>query len=211
MSAHALAQDFPKEFLLPRVVKSRPVQRRYPLIDIGYGYSLFTNYGPYDVIEAIGTSVTPIIQETAAPTLSVSGQVQRIEAHLGLNRSQLAKALMVTRKTIYDWCNKGAKLSTTDVLERLHKILEVANAQPNEAMGKYFGVNLQRPVLNDKSLLDMLTDQTIDVKKAKAALQIVAGLATESKTRMEAFARKQPKKLPAHEAQATLDEIAPRT
>jgi len=205
MAGVAYHQDSPKAFALPQKVISQPVQRK----EQGYDFFLHKGYSAYVEIDASGTSVTAIVPKLQPP--SVSEQIQQIEARLGLNRSQLAKALMVTRKTIYDWCNKGAKLSNANVEERLHKLFEVANAQPDEAMGKYFGVNLQRPVLNGESLLDILTDQTIDADKAKNALQIVAKLAAESKARMEAFARKQPKPLPTHEAQATLDEIAPRT
>jgi len=211
MGAHALAQDISNELFLPRMVKSQPAERRNPLIEKGYVYRFFTNYGPYDTIEAFGTSVTPIIQDVATPTLSVSGQVQRIETRLGLNRSQLAKALNVTRKTIYDWCNKGSKLSDTRTEERLQKLLQITNKQTDEAMGKYYGVNLQRPVLDGESLLDILTDEVIDEDKAKAALKTVASLAAESKTRMKAFARKKPSPLPDYEAQATIDHIAPRT
>lgn len=170
----------------------------------------FMDLRPYSTIDVSGTVVTPVIQKERSLGLSVAEQVHRIEARLGMNRSQLAKVLMVTRKTIYDWCNKGAQPSSSN-LERLEKLLEVANTQQNEAMGKYIGVNLQRPVLDGVSLLDILSSQSIDIGKAKDALQFVARLAERSKARMEAFARKRPKPLPKHEAQATLDEIAPRT
>jgi len=210
MGAHALTQESQKVFPIPRVIKSQSVGRRVPSTD--YGYELFTNYGPYDAIEVSGTSTVAIIgQKSAAPAHSVSEKVQQIESHLGLNRSQTAAALRVTRKTVYDWLNKGAILSDSRTDARLQKLFKIAGEQTDKAMGKYYGVNLQRPVINEKSLLDILTDEAIDEEKARAALEIVAELAAESKQRMEAFAKKQPKRLPSHEAQATLDGLAPRT
>ncbi len=146
-----------------------------------------------------------------SPALSVAEQVQQIEARLGLNRSQLAKALNVTRKTIYDWCNKGAKLSDTCTEERLQKLLQITNKQTDEAMGKYYGANPQHPVSGEKSLLDILTDEVIDVDRVHTVLVTVASLAAESKARMEAFSKKKLSPMPNYEAQATINQIAPRT
>ncbi len=211
MNAPAIDQHTAKEFVLPlpQIVRQAQPYGGWKQTVHSYIVGIRLNTSPY-ASEKEGTTLETIIKQRS-PALSVAEQVQQIEARLGLNRSQLAKALNVIRKTIYDWCNKGAKLSDTRTEERLQKLLQITNKQTDEAMGKYYGANLQRPVSDEKSLLDILTDEVIDVDKANTALMTVASLAAESKTRMEAFARKKPSPLPDYEAQAILEHIAPRT
>jgi len=143
--------------------------------------------------------------------LSVIDQVQKIETLLGLNRSQTALALGVTRKTVYDWINKGAQLSDSNTKSRLKQLFIIVSEQHDESLGKFYGANLQRPVLGGKSLIDILCAETIDIDSAKTALLKVGELATESKTRIEAFAKRQPKEHSKLESESTINHFAPRT
>jgi len=201
-------QEVAQLFSLPRIQKTRGVERRRSKRE--YEYAANMDNAPYALFNS-GTSPIKIIKQGSSQALSVITQVKNIETFLGLNRSQTAAALGVTRKTVYDWINKGAQLSDATTKLRLQQLSNIASKQPDESMGKFYGSNLQRPVIGNKSLIDILYSDNIDVDSALVALLNVRPLANESKARIEAFAKKQPAPQSKLDSQATIDNFAPRT
>lgn len=164
--------------------------------------------GAYDQIKSTSTTASAVLY--VVPTLSVVDQVRQIEESLGLNRSQTAAALQVTRKTVYDWLDKGANLSDSNTEDRLRKLAEIARAQ-TEDIGKYIGMNLQRPIVGKLSLLKVLVADDIDVGLAKSMLDHLVPMAMASKARVEAIAQKRPPALQDRDAQATIEHFASRS
>lgn len=86
--------------------------------------------------------------------------IQRIESTFGMTREELAKACKTTRKTIYNWLNHEAepqarnrqRLFDLDILAR-----DWADAGYPQRQDQ-----LNRPLIDGRTVMDLLADDTID-------------------------------------------------
>lgn len=209
-----MAYMHPKEsqISMPRVVRPfsalglRRQSRQAGQYEIRW--STAAGLGPDDQIRATATSASAVLY--VVQPLVVADQVRMIEDKLGLNRSQTAAALQVTRKAVYDWLDKGATLSDSNTEERLRKLTAIARAQTQD-IGKYIGMNLQRPIVGKQSLLNVLVADDINIGLAKSMLDHLVPMAMASKARVEAIAQKRPPALQDQDAQATIEHFASRS
>jgi len=133
-------------------------------------------------------------------------QLKEIESRIGLKGDHLARALRVSRKTVNDWLKGRASPSVSEA-SRIGRLLVISRTQTLPNIGKYIAMNIQCPVLDDKSFLDILSAPQINVHRALSALKIVVRLAIKSKTKLKSFEAHSPSPLSEHERSATLDEI----
>lgn len=206
-----MAYAIQREMILPLVMRPwdglglHKVPRQYEI-----NFKAKVGSGPYDRISTEATTACAVLRYTTQ-TLSVAEQVHLIETHLGLNRSQTATALGVTRKAVYDWLGKGAHLTDLGTEDRLRNLTEIARLQTDKSIGKFIGMNLQRPVYGKISLLDVLVADDIDVGMARSMLERVTTMALASQARAEAKAKKRPSPLPDYEAQVSVEHFSPRS
>ena len=102
--------------------------------------------------------------------LSVVEQMQELQAALSLNKSQLARILRVSRPALYDWL-RGKEPNTANA-NRVHTLLRclaqsrVSSANPLNARFVRQPADLDGP-----SLLDLLSEEQIDVYGVVAAIE----------------------------------------
>jgi len=135
-------------------------------------YSRSTNTSPSRKILLYRTSPEVSIQKvlSASQQPTAVGILALVQNTFGLRVTQLADVFQVSRRSIYDWLG-GKEPSRDDNIERLNKIHEILllcksiGATDSASIGRL----AKRPIVADKSLLDLLSEPTLDAASIQSA------------------------------------------
>jgi len=106
--------------------------------------------------------------EGSTQTLSV------LQHYLSLNLSELAMVLQVSRPTIYSWLRDQSSPQAQNVA-RLRQLFKLAKMWPGISR-KPVGSHLKTPVMDGRSVLDLLSEDRIDPELVRTALASCAVL-----------------------------------
>jgi len=108
-------------------------------------------------IDATGAIFTKLVPVNDTELSDISKAITHIENVFGLNRSQVASTLFVTRKTIYNW-RDGVVSPHDSSWERINFLNEVAeyyiNQEPENRVGKL------KVMINGVSIHQLLLDKS---------------------------------------------------
>ncbi len=97
-----------------------------------------------------------------------------LQHYLSLNLSELAMVLQVSRPTIYSWLRDQSSPQAQN-LARIRQISKLAKIWPGISR-RPVGLHLKTPVMDGRSILDLLSQDQIDSELARAALASCAAL-----------------------------------
>jgi predicted transcriptional regulator len=112
-------------------------------------------------------------------SISAVEQIEEILAALAVNKSQLASLMRVSRPTLYDWL-RGQEPATANAerLDLFSELLSKADVCSTAPLNARF---VKRPVEpNGLTLLEVLSAETIDRKKAEAFLRAAKAFTHEA-------------------------------
>jgi hypothetical protein len=131
--------------------------------------AVFPDIAWHDPINVGPLFVTPVDQVTA------------IKFYLGLKISDIASILHVQRPTIYEWLSGTSPHQSN--YRRLHQLYEIASEWRSLSY-KQIGNYARTPRLGEKSLLNLLSQDTLDRDAITTALKIISEqLAAETEQR----------------------------
>ena len=125
--------------------------------------------------------------------LPVSEELLELGAALALNKTQLARAVGVSRPTLYEWlADNEPNLSKLDRLHTLLRILRDEGVTASEPLNARFVC--QAPPDGEPSLLDLISDAELDevriasaIARARDLTQAVARRRMEREQRLRAL------------------------
>ncbi len=97
-----------------------------------------------------------------------------LQHYLSLNLSELAMVLQVSRPTIYSWLRDQSSPQAQNVA-RIRQILKLAKIWPGISR-RPVGLHLKTPVMDGRSVLDLLSQDRIDPELVRTALASCAVL-----------------------------------
>lgn len=124
-------------------------------------------------------------EDTTSLGISLSAKLDQIRFQLGIGTKHLARALGVERPTIYAWQNDGAKPQDKR-WERIALLLEFAQFWEGVSESP-LGKRAFEPVMDEMSVMDMLSAEEIDSALVKSTLR---KWAEDQKTRSTAMRAK---------------------
>ena len=110
------------------------------------------------------------LQAQPVATLPIARQVRELQAALSINKSELARILGVSRPTVYDWLDGGEP--NADNRSRIGTLLRLVSAcrvSAGSPLVPRFLRSALEPV--DRSLLELLGEETIDEVTAKDVIR----------------------------------------
>ena len=111
-------------------------------------------------------------------TLAIARQVREFQAALSVNKSELARILRVSRPTVYDWLDGGEP--NADNRSRIWMLLRVLSESRVSANNPLFPRFVRSGVEpGDRSLLELLGEETIDEVTAKNVIRRAKALGGE--------------------------------
>ena len=111
-------------------------------------------------------------------TLAIARQVRELQAALSVNKSELARILRVSRPTVYDWLDGGEP--NADNRSRIWMLLRVLSESRVSANNPLFPRFVRSGVEpGDRSLLELLGEETIDEVTAKNVIRRAKALGGE--------------------------------
>jgi hypothetical protein len=108
-------------------------------------------------------------REVATPP---SEQVVLIRRWLSLNVADAARVLQVQRPTIYAWTS-GTGFPSLERRQRISTVFKLANLW-HEVSADPVGARLRQPVVQERSLFDLLSDVAIDRAAVTRAIRLLA-------------------------------------
>jgi transcriptional regulator with XRE-family HTH domain len=127
-----------------------------------------------DVPSDVEATGSPSIdaEDAPPPAKPLADRLIRIRANLGLNHSQLAELLDVTRKTLYGWLDgdQSPHAANRARLERLERLAEYWAEQSDEPPGD----RLKTEIDGGQSLWAYLADNTQGKAAARCAIRKLA-------------------------------------
>lgn len=91
-----------------------------------------------------------------------STPVEHLKSTLGINISETADILQITRQAIYDW-KSGKAIPSSKNQERINKLIAVCKHWENENLGPIRHL-IRQNIWNDYSLFDLLCKDELDEK-----------------------------------------------
>lgn len=146
---------------------------------IGTGARL-ARFVPTTILPLLWGTPVSAARTTAKPRLAIlrtADLVERIVDKSGFPITALSDALDLERKTIYDW-RKGAEAQTAN-FDRL-RVLDAIFAEEAPGSLRAFHRLWKRELPDGTTLRELLTAQSIDEKRLKAALEILRPAAMAS-------------------------------
>ncbi len=122
--------------------------------------------------EVIELKQDQLLKEQRVHVANAREQVSAIKLHLGLSMSDIADALQVKRPTVYQWLSGSEPRQAN--LKRLHKLYGVArewSGLNDKTPGRYLRV----PIINGKSLIDLLSEDDLDSEAISRILLEING------------------------------------
>lgn len=106
--------------------------------------------------------------------LSAKEQLSQVKKVMGLNISEMAAILLVSRPTIYDWLESQEPNIRKKHIERLTSLTQVCNEWKKKNIGR-LGSYLHKQFNNENSsLFNLLTKESLDTKKVNDCLDNIA-------------------------------------
>ena len=88
--------------------------------------------------------------------------VDHLKATLGINISEIADILQITRQAIYDW-KSGKAIPSTKNQERINKLIAICKKWESENLGPIRHL-IRQNIWNDYSLFDLLCKEDLEEK-----------------------------------------------
>lgn len=106
--------------------------------------------------------------------MSTSQQLTLIQHLLGLNTTELAQVIGVSRPTIYSWMRDDQEPHPSN-LERMSMLYQFARSW-KRICPKSLGAFVRQPILGSQSLVQLLSEKEYDAIEIQGALQALAPL-----------------------------------
>ena len=124
------------------------------------------------IFESSGQAFDSNIQEELFLSEAVSDEkksqvltstpVEHLKSTLGINISETADILQITRQAIYDW-KSGKAIPSSKNQERINKLIAICKHWENENLGPIRHL-IRQNIWNDYSLFDLLCKDELDEK-----------------------------------------------
>ena len=116
-----------------------------------------------------------VLRAQPISTLPIARQVRELQAALSVNKSELARILGVSRPTVYDWLDGGEpNADNRGRIRTLLRLLSESLVSANNPLLARFVRSALEPA--ERSLLELLGEETIDEVTAKNAIRRVKAL-----------------------------------
>ena len=110
------------------------------------------------------------LQAQPIATLPIARQVRELQAALSVNKSELARILRVSRPTVYDWLDGGEpNVDNRSRIRTLVGLVAACRVSANKPLFPRFVRSALEP--GDRSLLELLGEETIDEVTAKDVIR----------------------------------------
>ncbi|MBA4158476.1 MAG: hypothetical protein H0X65_13510 [Gemmatimonadetes bacterium] len=121
-----------------------------------------------------GVDARPALRRPGSPeALTAREQIDRIQEVFSLTVTDLARVLGVSRPTLYAWLQEEVFTPRDpEVAERLRELYEMATVWDEQVSGQV-GRFLKVPVVDDRSLLELLQQDPWDREAIERALSIL--------------------------------------
>ena len=128
------------------------------------------------------------LQAQHTSTLPIARQVRELQAALSINKSELARILRVSRPTVYDWLDGGEpNHDNRSRIRTLLRLVSKCRVSANNTLVPRFVRAALEP--GDRSLLELLSKETIDEVTAKDVIRRAKALGDAMDAEREARRR----------------------